>query len=119
MMIPTKATSTPPSIEMKSNTRCPSRVGRLWRSARDGGDDEPGAGRPGDGYNGARWDVDGGSGTEFVGLALGLHEDAAEPAGRDRDRDRRAPADKARGRERIGTLRPFHQVEQEEDDPEA
>src|SRR6185503_15222580 len=120
MMIATKTTITLPSSLRKSGTRSPSRSGRRWlRWLGERRDEESRPGRTGHGDGRSGRDVDGGRGTELVGLAFGLHQDAAEPAGRDRDRDRGDLADERRRREGVRSLRAAEHGEHHEDDQEA
>src|SRR5206468_2360364 len=98
MMIATKMTRTPPSIRRKSNTRGPSSSGR-GRPGRQRLDEQAGPGGADHGDRAPGGDVDRGRRTELVGLALGLDEDAPEPAGRDADRDGRLSADQRAGDE--------------------
>src|SRR3989337_1408375 len=97
---------TPPP--MKSNTS--SSIGpSLWRwrrqRRRDQFDDEPRPGDPRHADHGADRDVDGGRGAEFVGLPLGLDEDAAISAGEDAHLDVRVLTDEVTRREGLRRLR--------------
>src|SRR5216117_3780484 len=118
MMIATKMTRTPPSIRRKSNTRGPSSSGR-GRPGRQRLDEQAGPGGADHGDRAPGGDVDRGRRTELVGLALGLDEDAPEPAGRDADRDGRLSADQGRGRERIRAFGSSESGEHHVDDREA